>query len=414
MHKPTPLITQDALAIWKAGVAAVDASTACRSSIHYEAPYLIIDDQEYTLKASSKIIIVGAGKAARGMLTGTCDALREAGLEDRIHGWVNVPGEGPTESYSCDRLFIHPSRPLGSNLPTPKAMYGTQKISSLLNHSHPDDLVICLLSGGGSSLLVDPISELTLENKTKLTRALSMAGANIHQLNVVRRALSKVKGGGLLRACRADQLATLVISDVLNDDLATIASGPTIASACVEPLAAIEIVKCLLGEQHQMTALVRGVLDLSASGRWRDVPLRLPSRQHVHVLANNATAVDAAGTKAVELGYRYMMYCHRESEGDARDVGVAMVRNLKTLQQSSNIDCEIVGGEPTVNMQDILDCGEIPGRGVVISTLSPLQHLNFWSRWINFASLSFVYFLGVPTEKTAIRMRQALGSTIQR
>ncbi len=197
----------------------------------------------------------------------------------------------------------------------------------------------------------------------------------------------------MLRACRADQLATLVISDVLNDDLATIASGPTIASACVEPLAAIEIVKCLLGEQHQMTALVRGVLDLSASGRWRDVPLRLPSRQHVHVLANNATAVDAAGTKAVELGYRYMMYCHRESEGDARDVGVAMVRNLKTLQQSSNIDCEIVGGEPTVNMQDILDCGEIPGRGgrnqhvVAIAALELLEQMDQF-RELEFCLLS--------------------------
>src|SRR4029079_11023829 len=106
----------------------------------------------------------------------------------------------------------------------------------------PHDVCFCLLTGGGSALLPAPVPEISLDDKIRLTRLISGAGANIEQLNVVRQNLSLVKGGGLARACRAGKLITLVISDVLGDPLNLVASGPTVpnGSTAVDALSVLE------------------------------------------------------------------------------------------------------------------------------------------------------------------------------
>ncbi len=370
-------VTKDALEIWKAGVEGVDASLTCYRAISYEPPYVIINDEDYLLAKDSRIIVVGAGKAAAKMVEGTLKALDHLGLGSRILGWVNAPNDLST-SASCDnRIRVFPARSMGSNLPTAAAVEGTQQIVRLLQQARPHDLVICLISGGGSSLLVDPIDGLSLAQKIQITESLSYAGANIHQLNTVRRSISKVKGGGLLRACKAEQMVTLIISDVLNDDLSTIASGPTNPAAAVRPDQTLAIMNDLLGAEHDLTKVVKQALSLaipaSRSNEKNDI------RSSLQILANNATAVDAAGIKAVELGYRYVMYCNRESEGDVEDVAIKMSQNLALLMKQTQIDCEIAGGEPTVNMQKLLETGVRPGRGgrnqhVVLATALKLLH----------------------------------------
>ena len=111
-----------------------------------------------------------------------------------------------------------------------KAPEGTRRILEIVSSLGPDDVCFCLLTGGGSALLPAPVPEISLDDKIRLTRLISGAGANIEQLNIVRQNLSLVKGGGLARACRAGRLITLVISDVLGDPLDLIASGPTVQS----------------------------------------------------------------------------------------------------------------------------------------------------------------------------------------
>ena len=126
------------------------------------------------------------------------------------------------------RIHLHAARPAGVNEPTPEGVAGALEILRLVESLGPDDLCLCLISGGGSALMPAPVEGITLADKLAVTRHLSAAGANIEQLNTVRKQLSRIKGGGLLRACRAGRLVSLIISDVLGDPLDVIASGPTV------------------------------------------------------------------------------------------------------------------------------------------------------------------------------------------
>ena len=142
-----------------------------------------------------------------------------------VSGWVNVPADCVTPAQ-CVRL--HAGRPAGVNEPRPEGVAGTRRILEIVSSLGPRDLCFCLLTGGGSALLPAPVPEISLSDKVRVTQLLSAAGANIEQLNTVRRHLSLVKGGGLARACGGGRLITLLISDVLGDPLEMIGSGPTV------------------------------------------------------------------------------------------------------------------------------------------------------------------------------------------
>jgi glycerate 2-kinase len=364
MQSSVSPITSDALSILQAAIRGVDSMRICEQAIQFDGHTLSIGEASFELHRDSKIIVVGAGKAALGMSIGLLRSLQSYKLLDRTFGWVNMPGVHLPVMADADQILfkhirLHPSRPLGINLPTQAAVDGTIHIRKLVSSASPSDIVICLLSGGGSSLLVDPIEGLSLPQKIELTKQLSVRGADIHQLNSVRRCLSNVKGGGLLRSCKAALLTTLVISDVLDDDLQTIASGPTVSDARRDFDEAIELVESFLPNEGGLNRHVLQLLDRERT-KHRSVASNVQS--HIEVLANNATAVDAAGVKAVELGYRYAMLCHRKSEGDASEVGRSMSQRLVSMQNQSAVDCEITGGEPTVDMSQAHDPKQL-GRG---------------------------------------------------
>ena len=195
--------------------------------------------------------------------------------------------------------------------------------------------------------MCSPVQGISLEEKIEVTRALSSSGANIEQLNSVRRCLSEVKGGGLARACTANTLVTCIVSDVLGDPLDLIASGPTVLKPAPDPAQAIAILDKILPGAFPKIRLL-----LNNSQR--------RSHQHAQkqenancelayvVLANNATAVDAAGKKAVDLGYRYWMKSERQSEGEATILGHRFAQQMQSTLEQTQIDCIISGGEPTV------------------------------------------------------------------
>ena len=191
-----------------------------------EGDTLSIADEAIDLRRVERIAIVGAGKAAGAMAVALENVLGPRLLaEKNVTGWINVPDDClvPTQ-----RVTLHAGRPAGINEPRPEGVEGTQRILEIVSALGPNDLCFCLLTGGGSALLPAPLPEISLDEKIAVTRLLSAAGANIEQLNTVRRQLSLVKGGGLARACGAGRLVTLVISDVLGDPLELIASGPTV------------------------------------------------------------------------------------------------------------------------------------------------------------------------------------------
>jgi hydroxypyruvate reductase len=219
-------LTQDALQIWQAGVDAVRADRVMRDSLRWDGRQLDIHDTRIDLSGAKRLIIVGAGKAAGGMLEGLLSVIRPDSIETQ--GWINVPEGSIPETLSKSEnrdgktltvrgVRICEARPRGVNEPTSLVLDGTQEILKCVEQAGPQDAVIFLLSGGGSALLCAPHDWLSLQTKVAITRALSSRGAGIEELNAVRRALSRVKGGGLARRCSAGHLVTLVISDVLGD-----------------------------------------------------------------------------------------------------------------------------------------------------------------------------------------------------
>ena len=236
------------------------------------------------------------------------------------------------------------------NEPTAEGALGCEKILEMVSHLGPKDLCICLLSGGGSALLPAPAEGITLEQKLAVTKQLSGAGANIEQLNTVRKQLSRIKGGGLARACRAGQMITLIISDVLGDPLDVIASGPTVPNTTTAQ-DAIEVLRRLPITDPKLAAEMADFLARRAEDAETHRKLPFPNVTN-HIIGNNAVAVDAAGMEAERRGYSHAMVAATTLEDEAEDVGRHLAHMARQMHDSPGPDCLITGGEPTVTLID--------------------------------------------------------------
>jgi glycerate 2-kinase len=350
MHFADRNLRDDALAIWRAAVEAVQSDRLVRENLRVEGDRLSIGDGEFDLNEIRRIVIVGAGKAGAGMAAGVEQALGPKLLaEKHVTGWINVPAD-------CVRplshIHLHAARPAGVNEPTEAGVAGAEKILELVRSLGPDDLCICLISGGGSALMPAPVAGVSLADKQALTRYLSAAGANIQELNTVRKQLSRIKGGGLARACRAGRLVSLIISDVLGDPLDVIASGPTVPNTTT-PADALAIIE-RFGDAPQ------SVIDyLRKAGSAGASPSQPFPRTTNLVIGNNAVAVDAAGQEAVRRGYSPAMTAATTLEGPAEEIGVHLAQMLRQMSEQPQPDCLITGGEPTVRLAS----ANIRGKG---------------------------------------------------
>ena len=250
---PSSALLSDALAIWHAGLTAVRSDRLVRNALHVEGPLLIVGDDEIPLRSLRRIVAVGAGKAGAGMAAAVEEILGpQLAEEKQLAGWINVPADCVRP---LKRIRLHAARPAGVNEPTAAGAAGAMEILRLVESLTPDDLCLCLLSGGGSALLPAPVETIALEDKLAVTRHLSAAGANIEQLNTVRKQLSRIKGGGLARACGAGRLVSLIISDVLGDPLDVIASGPTVEDSS-SPEAALAVLEQFSAREAGISAAV--------------------------------------------------------------------------------------------------------------------------------------------------------------
>jgi hydroxypyruvate reductase len=171
-------------------------------------------------KPAGNVIVVGAGKAAASMA-----AIIEQQWSGPLRGLVIVPDGHGAE---CDHIeVVEASHPV----PDERGVAATRRILDMVSRLSPEDTVVCLLSGGGSSLLCAPAPGVTLEEKRARTAALLRSGAEIHEINAVRKQLSAVKGGKLAEACSPARVITLIISDVPGNDPSVVASGPTVIDA---------------------------------------------------------------------------------------------------------------------------------------------------------------------------------------
>lgn len=346
----------DAIAIWKAGVAAVDSARLVREHVSVRDGTLLVCDQPTDLARLRRIEVLGAGKAGAGMAAGLEAALDPLPTRISRSGWLNVPADCVRP---LDWITLHAARPAGVNEPTAAGVEGTSEILRRAASLGPDDLCLVLLSGGGSALLCAPAAGVTLDDKVEVTRRVAAAGAPIHELNLVRTRLSRVKGGGLRQACTAGTLITLIISDVVGDPPDIIASGPTVAPTWSDHPADV-----LHRRGVRVDDLSPAVRHLLAEPRSTPSEPPFPARRIERIIGRNQTACHAAVAEAERRGYA-TRFLGSEHQRDAADEGRELFATLQQLRDerrdapSHRRLCVIHGGEPTVRLAETTE----PRRG---------------------------------------------------
>jgi hydroxypyruvate reductase len=287
---------------------------------------------------SGRLIVIGAGKASAAMARAV-----EQHWPGELSGLV-VTRYG--YAVPCQRIeIVEASHPV----PDAAGLAAAQAILERVQGLREDDLVLCLISGGGSSLLPLPLPGVTLEHKQAVNRALLKSGATISEMNCVRRHLSAIKGGRLGAACQPARVLTLLISDVPGDDPINIASGPTVPdpTTCADALAIVQRYGI------ELPAPVREVLE---SGRGESVKPGDPrlARAETRMIATPQMALEAAATVAREAGYSAPILGDA-IEGEARDVGkvlAAIALQVVERGQPFAAPCVLLsGGETTVTVR---------------------------------------------------------------
>lgn len=343
MNRTAAQLRRHALQIWQAGVDAVRSQRLVHNAFHVDGSTLIIGDDRLRLDSIGRIAVVGAGKAGTGMAAAVEEALGpELMQQKQLAGWLNVPADCVRP---LRRIKLHAARPPGVNEPKPEGAAGSREILRLVESLGGGDLCLCLISGGGSALMPAPVDGITLEDKLAVTRYLSDAGANIEQLNTVRKQLSRIKGGGLMRSCRAGRLVSLIISDVLGDPLDVIASGPTVEDSST-PRAALAVLDAFAARNTEIRPEVFEFLQ----DRQHTEPPQPTCPVTNLIIGNNATAVEAAGREAERLGYSPAIMSAGKSEGAAEDVGVHLAEMALKMRGEAGPDCLVSGGEPVVTL----------------------------------------------------------------
>jgi hydroxypyruvate reductase len=308
-----------------------DAAVEAAQSSHCLPPHLPEPPRGRTL-------VIGAGKASAEMAR-----VVEQHWPGELSGLV-VTRYG--YAVPCERIEIaeaaHP-------VPDEAGLVAARRILDMVSGLTADDLVICLISGGGSSLLVLPDDDLTLADKQDINRALLKSGATISEMNCVRRHLSAIKGGRLAAACHPARVVTLLISDVPGDDPADIASGPTTVdrTTCADALA------ILRRYAIDIPAKVRALLE---SGRGESVKPGDPrlGGNETRMITTPQMALEAAAAVARAAGVTTHILGD-SIEGEARDVGIVMAgiaRQVATRGQPFTPPCILLsGGETTVTVR---------------------------------------------------------------
>jgi hydroxypyruvate reductase len=285
-----------------------------------------------------RLVVIGAGKASAAMAQAV-----EAHWPGELTGLV-VTRYG--YAVPCERIEIvqaaHP-------VPDAAGLAAAQRLLALAESLTADDVVLCLISGGGSALLPLPLPGITLQDKQAINRALLASGASIGEMNTVRRHLSAIKGGRLAVACHPARVITLLLSDVPGDAPCDIASGPTVGdpSTCADALAIVQRYGIAL------PAHVRRVLESGAGESIKPDDPRLAGSR-THIVAAPQQALQAAAAVAARQGYTPHILSDA-IEGEARDVGkvlAALALQVAGRGQPFQAPCAILsGGETTVTLR---------------------------------------------------------------
>lgn len=335
--------------IFRAAVSAASPYGSIRANLKLLPKKLKIYDLSLELKSIKNIYLIGAGKAACPMAKAVEDAL----------GRRITAGSVVTKYNHASKLKYAEVIEAGHPLPDGNGLKGARGIIDIARAAREGDLVIFLLSGGASALLPAPVEGLSLKDKQRLTARLIGSGASIQEINTVRKHLSRIKGGRLMDIAYPARVITLIVSDVVNDDISSIASGPTAPDPSTYADALAVITRYGLTKKSPPAAI--SILKKGASGGIAETPKpgdKVFKNCENIIIANNSTALNAAKEKAAALGYRSVILSSAIT-GPCDEAARFFTSILKEAKKSGNPlrppCCIIMGGETVV---------EVKGKGL--------------------------------------------------
>jgi glycerate 2-kinase len=334
---------QDAINIFLAGIESVKPDNLIERYVSVEGETLQVEKISFDLSEIKNIYVVGAGKASASMAQSL-----ESILGSRI-----TEGHIITKYKHAVPLEFIDITEAGHPVPDENGIKGTEKILSIVNKAEKDDLVICLISGGGSALMADVLEGCTISDLQTVNNILLKSGANINEMNCIRKHLSKVKGGQLARAAAPATVLSLILSDVIGDPLDVIASGPT-APDPTTFADAISIISKYKIENEIPEQIIR-VLREGFEGK-RQETLKDSDKILLHlnnlIIGTNNLALKTAIEKAESLGFESQIITNK-LEGDVTTVAryiIEIVRSVKK-EKINQKSCLLFAGEPTIKVQ---------------------------------------------------------------
>ena len=338
------LSKEHALEIFKEALDAANPRKCVLEHINLKGDALNIEGKEYDLTKYKSIFVIAFGKAASSM----GNAIEEV-LGERITGGIVVSNTRPHFVFSKMKFYLssHP-------IPDERSIHAAREAMKLIEYAGEKDLVIFLISGGGSALLALPSQGISIEDKRKVTELLLRAGVDTYGLNAVRKHISQMKGGGLLKKALPAQVITLILSDVVGDRLDAIASGPTVPDPTTFEDAWRVIEELRL--EHRIPPQV--VIHLE-EGRNGNIPETLKREEfdsdmvQTVIVGNNLKSLIAAERKAGELGYNTILLSS-QIKGESREVAKVIAAIAFDIERFDipvkKPACLIFGGETTVTV----------------------------------------------------------------
>ncbi len=338
---------QDSLkTVLDAALAAVEPGRSVRRFLSRRDTALEVDGRVYDLSRHRRVLVVGAGKASAPMA---------AAVEDVVGQSIPLSG-----SVTVRYGHVAPTRAVhileaGHPMPDAAGVAATRAIVDLLQETTENDLVVCVISGGGSALMTLPSEGISLEDLQQTTDALLRCGATINELNTVRKHLDLVKGGGLARLAAPAQLVTLVLSDVVGNPLDVIASGPTVpdTSTFADASAVLERYGVWSALPQSVASRIRAGVDQQIPDTPKPGDPLFERAQSV-IVGSNLLACEAAAQAATRAGFSALVLT-TWVEGEAREVGRVLAGLLREVDSSGHPlarpCCLVAGGETTVTVR---------------------------------------------------------------
>jgi glycerate 2-kinase len=356
------------LQIIEAGIKRVLPANIMRAAVSYDAVRQIIGikDDSFTLSEMSRVFVIGGGKAS-GLMAQALESI--IGIANITAGVVNFKG-GQVRTQKIKTVIAgHPT-------PDQHGVGGVKEMLALKSRYRigRNDIVICLLSGGGSALMPYPVNGVSLKDKQRITELLIGSGAKIDEINVVRKHLSRVKGGRLASFYYPARVISLIISDVIGNDLATIASGPTTLDTSTFA-DAYDVLK----NYNLVAKAPRSAIDFiekGQKGKAPETPKTLSNCRN-YIIGDNTLALEAMAAKAKELGFSPHIITSQQT-GDTTKVARSRAREMLEGKYAG-YNLLLIGSETTIKLPP--DAGR-GGRNQHYAAVSLLAMAEYAGQWL--------------------------------